>query len=53
MANDQSVDIVIQAIDEATATIRKVQGEVDNLKNRIETVSKQTEKATASINGGF
>ncbi len=53
MANDQSIDIVIKAVDDATATLKKVQGEVDNLSKKMSEASKSAAKASGGISSSF
>lgn len=50
---DQSIDIVVKAIDDATATLKKVQGEVDNLSKKVNEASKSASKASGGISSSF
>jgi uncharacterized protein YoxC len=49
MSSGQNIDIVIKAIDEATATIKRVESQVNNLATTAENSSGRTNKAVGGI----
>jgi tape measure domain-containing protein len=53
MSSGQNIDIVIKAIDEATATIKRVENQVNNLATTAENSSGRTNKAVGGISTSF
>jgi phage tail tape-measure protein len=53
MSNNQNIDIVIKAIDEASANIKRIENQIANLGNTATNASKQTEKSVGGLSGSF
>lgn len=51
--NNQNIDIVIKAIDEASANIKRIENQIANLGNASANASKKTEKSVGGLSGIF
>ena len=53
MAANQNIDIVIKAIDEASANIKRIENQINNLANTAENASKKTDKSVGGLSSSF
>jgi len=53
MASSQNIDIVIKAIDDASANIKRIEGQITSLASASEKASARTKKATGGVSSSF